>query len=415
MSLIVAILMVTNVWASGTPVTFENAIEEIVGRSTGVKSKEAILEATRARNIPSKLYYVPSLSVTGKQTSTHDLLVPQDISERSVQGTASLNIYKFGADLAAYQAATADEEAQENIVANEILKSERDGITALVQQIQSQQEAEIISKIVKSQEDSLQTAKQRYNRGLLPQQEVDKLSIDLENSKASLIEVNLRQFEANANLVALLGHSNVRVNWPWKEKLSEGSFKPEAFDVSLRPDWKAAHAQVTGEEQRYNKNWGLIFPSLDASFSYGFYDYYTSPGRTGAAWSAGLTLSIPLFDRLTNYSTARTQLYARVAAEQQLEQVQRTAKSEWESSRASFETALQSAVSREKVLSLSRRLYQDNLRRFQSGRINANEFILDQQRLFSSEKNVVLGWAAVHLAYTRLCHALGRRVASCRQ
>ena len=307
MSLMLTILMISCSWANTAPISFEKALEEIIGRSTSVKTKEANLEGTRAKNIPFRLYYIPSLSVSGNQTSTHDLLVPQDISVRSVQGTAALNIYKFGADLAAYRAASADEESQENLLKNEILKSEREGIAALIQKIRTQQETEIINKIVTSQEESLQIAKQRYDRGLLPQQEVDKLSIDLENSKASLIEVQLRQYEAQASLVALLGHAQVQSDWPWKEKFSKNSknllhsFQSESFDISQRPDWKAAQAQVEGEEQRYNKSWGQIFPSLDASFTYGYYDYYTSTGRTGGAWSAGVTLTIPLFDRLTNY------------------------------------------------------------------------------------------------------------------
>lgn len=414
MSALFAILFIASSYSSETPVTFENALQDIIGRSTAVKTREANLEATRARNIPSRLYFLPIISVIGTQSSARDSLLNLDSSQRSVLGTASLNLYKFGSDLAAYRAADADEATQSNLVTNEILKTEREGVTALIQQIRTQLEAEIIGKIAKSQEESLQIAKQRYDKGLLPQQEVDKLSIDLENSKASLVEVNLRQYEAIANLVALLGHAKVKTNWPWKDEMTETKVTSETFDVSLRPDWKAATAQVEGEEQRYNRNWGAFFPSLDASFSYGYYDYFTTPGRSAAGWSAAVTLSIPLFDRLTNYSTASAQLQTRVAAEQQLEQVQRTAKSEWESSKASFETALQSALSREKMLTLSRRLYLDNLKRFRGGRMNANELILDQTRHFNAERFVVAGWADAHLAYTRLCHSLGRRVASCK-
>jgi outer membrane protein TolC len=177
----------------------------------------------------------------------------------------------------------------------------------------------------------------------------------------------------------------------------------------MRPDWRSAQKEVESADELETSKYRLLYPSLDAAAASGYYS-----DAVGAsfqwAWSGSLLLNFPLFDRLTTLSNARVQAYAKKQAEVTLETVRRQAQSEWDSALAGFRTALSSARSRDQVLRKSREIYQDQLRRFQLGKISANDLAVDEQRFHDSELLAVNGWAAVHVNLADLCHARGLRV-----
>ena len=200
---------------------------------------------------------------------------------------------------------------------------------------------------------------------------------------------------------------------PWVDEFRTGrgaTLIGEDFQLNQRSDWLSAQKDFQAQEEKLNQNWRLLFPSIDAQFSYGnFSGYFGS--LTG--WSGTISMTIPLFDQLTSYSDAKAQIYLKMSSEVKLEKVQREARSQWESSRANFQIALETALVREKTLELSKKLYQDNLNRFQVGRMTANDLTLDRNRMNSAERFTVQAWAAVHLHFTELCHSLGYRVSTC--
>jgi len=201
--------------------------------------------------------------------------------------------------------------------------------------------------------------------------------------------------------------------WPWIAQLRDSEHLPllkQEQVLSQRPDWLAAQSKVQTLDARVSQSWRLLLPSVDAQFAFG---YYRSSFGEGIGWVGYVGMTLPLFDHATNYSQAKQQMYLRSEAEAQLEQVSRKAKAEWTASQKNFRMALESALSREKTLLLSRKLYQDNQRRFQAGRIDSNDLAVDRNRMFQAELNAVQGWSAAHLSFTQLCHALGYRIKQC--
>jgi outer membrane protein TolC len=159
-----------------------------------------------------------------------------------------------------------------------------------------------------------------------------------------------------------------------------------------------------------SQDWRQLLPTLDLRAQYGSYQSYFG---TVTAWTGSIGITVPLFDRLQNYSRAKEQSYNRTKSESRLEQVQRNAKADWEASHANFKRALDSALRRDETLILSRKIYSDNLRRFHAGRITANDLVVDQNRMYEAELLAIQGWGSVHLSYSRLCHALGDEVKNC--
>jgi outer membrane protein TolC len=177
---------------------------------------------------------------------------------------------------------------------------------------------------------------------------------------------------------------------------------------------------VEGADQRARQAWGKILPSLDLNLTYGYSKSdANAPVVTemppGSFWSgaATLTLTIPLFDRLTNYSSYQAQIHTKALAEIDLDRTRRNAESEWRTARDTLLVALRTAKSRDETLAVSRRLYQDNLLRFRKGLVDANELSVDQERSYNAELFAIRGWSGLHTSFARLCHAMGLRVERC--
>lgn len=388
---------------------FDSAVRAIVSRGTDVQVQESTLNSIEARNMPARLFFLPSLSVDGRQPiwSTGPFIFQQ----QQLQITSQWNLFRWGADYMGLRAAQYEESSQHAQVDAAILKTEGNAIQVIVLEIQRKKEVEINTSIVSYQVELSQIAEERYKRGYLPEQEAEKVTIDLSNAKASLIDSKMNENEARANLENLLGHSRIHTEWPWLEKMKAFRVSDAELNFSQRPDWIAAQSMVQSLDYRTSQNWRFLLPSLDAQVSYGYFS--SSFFGSGAGWVGALTVSLPLFDRLTGISKAKEQASLRTASEAQLEQVQRTAKAEWSTARNNFELALESAQAREKNLSLSRKLYDDNLKRFQAGRISSNDLVIDRTRMYQAELNAVQGWSAAHLNFARLCHSLGYRVEKC--
>ncbi len=414
--------------ASDGPVSFDDAVNGILARSTVVANQQANAGAVHALNLPIRLAFAPSLSFDAKRSTTGGIGIDPAYSNHQLEGVASLNLFRWGSDYKNWQAASSDESNQQSLIEDAYLRTQDGAVGLIVTYIQREKEIGVADSIVKMRQDSLSIAKQRYGGGYLPQQEMEKVSVDLANASASLADAQIAAISAAAALQNQLGHSNVALDWPWQAKFA--TLAPQipnpqgdsalADLLSRRPDWRAAQARVDAEDSRLSRDWRLLGPSLDGQFTYGYYYGDNSgpanqPGPFGGTqWQGTLSVTLPFFDRLSLYSNARAQAFVKSEAEIALEQVHRDALSDWTSSRQTFLTALGSAQVRDRTLEVSRRLYQDTLARFKNGRINADDLVLEQRRLYDSELSAVRGWAAVHVAYSQLCKAQGLRLGDCK-
>lgn len=398
-----------------TKMGFDEALTKIIERSTTVDSQKAKFEGTKSRNIPSKLSMLPTISL---EASKYRRLEEGKTDENQgfIEGQAKLNILKFGADAAAMKAASRENSAQEKLVDDAILKAESEAMDALVDRVQSDLELQIRKKMVEVQNASLEIAKQRFRQGLLAAQEVDKVEVDLQNARASVSDSEIRNAQARAKLTALLGTDALVIAWPWMDELKQPP--PELGNpedrLKERPDWQAAELSLAAQNYRADEKLGKVYPSLDLGFSYGYGQRYAGE-KIGPSWEGRLSLTIPLFDKLENYSAYEAQVHAKRGSEVALEQVRRNALSEWNSSKAAYQYSVATAQSRDQTVITARKLYKDNVTRFQKGLVSANDLTVDQDRLAETELFAVKGWASAHLALTKFCHSAGFRLQDCRK
>ena len=407
----------TDTRAQNAPLTFDQALSRLMEVSTSLQVQQTQLDSADIRQTQARFQFTPSVSLAAKTGKSGTSLYRGEQTSNQAVASSDLNLFRFGADWADLAAAGKDLEAQQALYENETLNAELQSVSFLVDEISKRINAEVDREFVKLREQSLLIAKERFSQGLLAQQEVEKVKVDLENSRARLADAEASQAEADAALMARIGTSSVDSSWPWKAELLERKsrvFKLGEKPSDLHPGLRAAALVVEAQESKLSSKRRLFWPSLDANFTYGFYDGVTQTGLPAQkAWSGALTLSFPLFNRYANASDIGLQAQSVIAAEKKRDGVRIDLDQEKRSSQAGFELALESVKRRVDTLQISKRIYQDNLRRFRGGRITADELLIDQDRLLTSQLLEVEGWATVHRQSTRYCHALGYRLRDC--
>jgi outer membrane protein TolC len=403
--------------------SFNDAINEIMHRSTDILAQRDQLLETRATNITARTAFLPNLGVQLNRYAVQDNSLGQRQDRDSINLAAKLNLFRFGADVKGWEAANSDEDSQTLKLEATVLATEQLAVQGLVNEIQGLLETEVLTSIVKKEQELLNIGSERYKRGLLPQQEVDKIQIDMENASSRLADTQVKEAVARANLVSLLGHDRIRAVWPWMDRFrnmsSDAKFlkslEGSEEDLSRRPDVKSALSNSQAQSDRASQRVRQALPTLDSSFVYSSYGLIVQPAGDplDPIWTAQLTISIPLFDQLTAYSAAKVQYYEEQKADVALELARRSAMADWSSAKSTFSTALTTALAREKTVQISRKLYSDSRSRFRLGRIDANDLSLDESRLSDSELLATAGWAQVHLALTQLCHSRGLSLSEC--
>lgn len=403
---------VSQIEATGTQkVSFESALQTIIERSTDLRAQNANYESAAWQSFSRKWDFVPDLSIQHQNFFSKIRNSGASGDSKALALTASYTVLQGGSKFSLLSAANANKRRQKNLVVNTYLEVEAKATTAIFRYINRVQLLKIAGTIYESQKKLHAIALSRYGRGLAAKQEVDKIFIDMQNSLARVNDARVDLYAASSSLDVLLGHHNVATGWPWDEsffaraeKLSRENFNPQEI-----PAVRAQIEQTRALRLAARSGWQLMLPSMSVAGNY----YFDSTTSTLNEYSASLTVSLPIFDQLTLYSSHAQSAENRRVAEANLVSQQRVSLAKHAVARDSLQTRIKTALTRAENLLLSQKIYRDNERRFKSGRINANELILDQERLLRTEQFATNGWLAAHTAFVELCHSLGKRLADC--
>lgn len=387
---------------AAAPITFEEAYQQILQRSLRIESQRMQVGIAEKRKLQAIGTFLPTVSAEMSDVEGVDPI----LRPRMAAGLrASVNLFRSGGDLAGIRAANKEIESGRKSLERETQTAQFEAVEALVQYIAQTRLVAIGEKLAEVRTDSLRVARERFTKGLMPQQEVDKTAIDLDITRSRLADTLSALAEAAAKLEIALGHSHVQIEWPWQSRLSKNSeVELMKFDIENRPDWGSAFALTEARRLRKRQAGAFLLPSVDLLATYGSPDLQNSSRRDVAAI---LTLNIPLFDGFKNWGEYGVEGYREQLAKVQLETVQREAPAQVAALRKTHRFARESAIARSKTAVVTRRLYDDNLQRFRLGRASANDIAIDQSRLLESQQLEVQGWLSAHLTLLRLCHSLG--------
>ena len=394
--------------------SFEEAVSQAVKKIEEVQSKESELRSAEIARTQSQMRFLPDLSLSGTYAEAgKEFSGPHGIT-RSYGLRSNWNLFRFGGDYYNYKASDLQTSSLKWDLKNTKIKMEESIAGKALDYVASHLETEIRKKVTLAQKNYFSIAEKRYGKGILSRQELDQITIDLRNAEARLTDAELAEFQAAENLKIYLGTAEVTPQWPWLGQFRKINKKALKFDFKTHPEWQYLENRVAAADAIKDSRFSEILPSVDFSLSYANENLPATGNTWNTQWLGGLTLTIPLFSRLENYTVYRQAAETKIRSDLDLQRSSRDLTAQWKVSENDFRAQLESALVREQTLKISNNLYQDNLRRFQAGRSTANDLLNDQERLCQSELLAIQGWKAVHNSYIKLCHSLGQLVTECR-
>lgn len=409
----IGILTLTSASFAQPKISFDDAIASAVKKIEEVQAKESELRSAEIGRLQSQMRFLPDLSLSGTYAEIGPDLDNHYVS-RSYGLRSNWNLFRFGGDYFYYKANdTATTSLRWDLQATKIRMEETIAAKAL-DYISSHLETEIRKKVTDAQRVYFSVAEKRYSKGILSRQELDQVTIDLKNAEARLTDAQLAEVQTKEALKVYMPNAEIETAWPWMNSLKKFKKKELSFNIQNHPEWQTLQNKAEAADYSQKSKFSEIFPSLDFSLTYGNERSSETKDLWTPQWTGAVTLTIPLFSRLENYSAYRQSAESKLRSDLDLQRSQRDLEAQWKVSENDFRAQLESATIREQTLKISNNLYQDNLRRFQAGRSSANDLLNDQERLYQSELLSIQGWKAAHSSYIRLCHALGQLVSECK-
>jgi outer membrane protein TolC len=390
-------------------ISFSDALIEITKRSTDLPPVEAGVEAAEHFQLSKKLKFAPSLSAGYSKSEEHSYTSNTD----ALFLKSSFNIFNGGSDYSDYQAGSYNLFATQAKLSKQVLTVENKATVAIVDYLQKTIDKNIYLGIYKSKIKSLKATKRKFKRGLTPRQEVLKVKVDLGISKAQFNSTKISSSSSRAKLIALLGHSQLTIRWPLKNKLRKINLKKlknSNLDLDNRPDLLEAKYQMLRDKNSLNSVKRSFLPKID--FSYTMSASTTNSVDSDTRTSL-LTISIPLFSNWQTFSSYKAAQATSSSSNYNYKAKARSAESDWDALKQNLIESISTAKEREINVKLSRSLYKANFKRFRAGKATVNDLQLDQARLLQAESQQSSGWAAAHLAFLNYCQAKGTSIISC--
>ncbi len=387
-------------------VTFQQALRLMVKNDLAVKIQKTKLNIAHEKLVGSVGAFLPMVSTSYSKQNW--LGTPED----SYSIEANINVFHWGADVAKYRSARFDLRARKATFTDSKLNAEAAACKALFQWMQESQILAAYDRSEKSAQLNHSIAIERYKRGYLSAEELDKVTLDLANVRALRAQTQSNLAQARETVRSLLGSDRITDKWPWRRQIL--SLNLNQFDrlrgiraLKVRPDYLAAKAQLNEENWLVRSSRRKVLPSIDLNYSQSKYNY-NNQGFGG--WSTGVTVSIPLFNGLQDETSYKSAVQSRAAAEFQLQQLERDIRSEQSEAKTNFKIAVDQYKNSLIDLGLAKRLLAADTSRFRLGRATADDLNLDLTRVTDSKRLAIQSIERAHMAYVDLLHAFGESV-----
>lgn len=406
--MIFALLFSLNVLAAPDSKTDLSRFRQIL-KDVGTNSPSVLLRneqqlALESQALESKLSWTPSLSASISKS-----LPGSDIEQKTAAVKASLNLFRFGGDLASLQAGRRATDQAELRRALAVLDVQKQTAQLLFRWISLQRQLESQKDLSRLKERLVTVAQERFRRGQLPEQDVEKVRLDQKNSEVQVTQSEVDLISLRGQLEALLPGSSALRDWPWLHVIGAAS-GPKAKSLEQRKEFLALALDVDVNRFRRQQATAGLLPSLDLGASWQT-DQIEPLGR-GVQQSL-LTLTIPLWDQGHALSTRGYYLHQQLAAENDLERFKRDELQRLKSLDERRSLLQKIAMTARESSRRARALSEQSVLRFQLGRSSVNDLLIDQQRLFQADTLAQETLRNYHETLLEACLAADEEPADC--
>lgn len=401
----------------GDPV-LDQLIADALTASPDLRLAQAKLQQVRATLGMASGNQFPSLkaSTASNRTDSADVvnpLPPQTLYNAGFD--ASWEIGLFGGTRRAIEAAEADLASSTASLANARVSLLAEVALNYTDWRSYQQRYEIARHNLASQEETLQLTRWRNQAGLASGSDVEQARTSVEQTRATLPDLDYGQVQAENRLAVLLGqppgslHARLAPQRALPEVPERVATAIPATVLHQRPDIQAAERTLAAETARIGQKQAKRFPSLVLSSTFGWQAYQFSAlgGVATLTRAVSGTLAMTLFDG----GRLRHEVAAQNAVQQQAlityENKVLTALEEIENALASHAGARERLAARRAAAEAAQNAALLARQQYTAGRADFQKVLETERTRLSAEDNLATARATVLSSLIKLHKALG--------
>lgn len=388
----------TELWSQ-----WKKELESKIEKNPDFKELEFQLKLAEKKENQSFYFWTPDLQLYGSQSATQ---ANSSFAQKQWGLAAQLNIFQFGRDYYLHQSRKAHLESTKNYFEGSYIDLENQYLTILFKNIFLVHKLELFEEIENLKKNTLKVAQQRFDRGNLPRQQVDKVSIDLANFESQKISL---EKELNDNIVLMKKYELTQIanNWPMIHLKDFEFSQIENKNSFLLKQYEGDFTETT---QLYNYEKSQFWPSLDLN---GRYYKYIDDTSLPNQWELNLTLTWKLWDKYAQNINALDSFRRMSVADSKLNQYQKNISDEQKNIFSQIQLSQKRLKQSLTSLNKLNGLYQDSEKLFSQGRMSVNELFQDQQLLMETKINFESDLLDFHQNILNYCKQKNQRVWSC--
>jgi len=383
---------------------FLSDLNSFKNKSLSLQSEKQNLESASDALLAKKLFWTPKLSVSANQTQTK-VNSTKTSDYNYLQADLSLNVFRGGADLNTLFAASAQKKAQELQLLNESLAVEIKASNLIFSSVFLTESLRIQEQLLKLKEESLKIVKDRYQQGKLPSQEMIKSEVDLTQQKNKLRLASLDLLENKTNISSLFVNEVQTKEWPFTEKTNLQNSNSEKIPLIEQKYWTAE-----SREEAWRASKGEHWPSIDLQLQYQESDIQR---RDNSQVVGLISLTIPIWNRFETSAQISSQFSQYTMAQNDYKATEQSLKLKNSFLKEKISIARLNLVEAKKNAQMARKLYEDILKSFKTGRLSTNDLFIEQNRLLESENTLSLTQLTFHQSLVEACALSGLTSAEC--
>ncbi|MCK6600131.1 MAG: TolC family protein [Bdellovibrionaceae bacterium] len=337
----------------------------------GYELRQAELRAKQTSN-----YWLPYINLYGTKVSDQN---QRSLAQTTLGLEANLNLFSFGKSYYLGQSSDAGFESQKLLFSTQSIAKENELLGMVFNDVYLRNKLSFYVEIENLKKKSLKVAEQRFERGNLPRQQVEKVQIDLNNFESQRTNVEKEIFDSQVILKKNSLEFFERI-WPFVS-FKDSNFKLINTETSI--EVKQKEFEFLKNKFSYDSTFAGYWPSLDLSGHY----YKISDHEDSNQWDVSLALTWKLWD---NYETKVSNLESYknlVFSELKWQQIRNIYPEKTKSSLEQLILSQRKLKKSTESLKKLNDLYLDSEKLFSQGRVTVNELFQDQQLLIETRIN----------------------------
>ncbi len=338
----------------------------------------------------SKLY-LPTLNFSHTR-SKDNAYGSGDIIDSTISRIGlSYTLFNFGKDFHNYKSSKSKLKAYKEESKQSLLNEEEKVLNLIFNYTRTRNELETIKKLIKLKENLNNVAQKKYKNGVISKNDYIRVKVDLSSTRLNLLNKNqsltslkneIRSYGLDLDLLPNQFLLNAKIS---KSKLQK--IKSIKIQASQYPAIAQSQNELIAIDSSLTALKASYFGSFDLSFNRDMYRLQDEEDLYG--WSGRITYTLPIFENFSHQTTIAQERAYKIIKQKQLEYTKQSFNEKIKNNYSILKDALATYDLIQGIEDDLDYLLTNLKSRYQRGIISTNDLIQEQDRLLSSQFNII--------------------------